>query len=410
LKAWINIREALRAIGAHKLRSILTMLGVVIGVAAVITTVAVGEGAQQKVEQQLRTLGANLLLVTPGVRKKEGVVLQAGSRRSITVEDARAIASGSATVLAVGAYIAGNARLVAGNRNWTTRIAGVTSDYLQAREWKVGLGQPLLPHHEANAAKVVLLGETVAKALFGPGERIGRVIRIKNTPFTVLGVLQQKGQSASGRDQDNIVFMPISTARVRVLGREQIKPSSVHGIVVRVVANEQLRRAAHQIRAILRLRHRLWPDERDDFRIRDLTQIAKTREQAIRQFTLLVGIIASVSLIVGGIGIMNTVLISVTERLREIGIRLAVGAEPGDIRGQFLVESLTLSALGGVLGVAFGLGASFAVTGFLGWPTRVSPEAIGLAIVLSAAVGVVFGLYPAFKAARTEPAVSLRVE
>jgi putative ABC transport system permease protein len=386
------------------------MLGIVIGVAAVITTVAVGEGAQRKVAEQLRTLGANLLLVTPGTRHKQGVALRSGSRRSITVEDVRAIANGSPLVAAAGGYLTGRARIVARDKNWLAPLAGVMPDYLRVREWRVVTGQTLSPRQERDAAKVVLLGQTVRHKLFGDADPVGRVVRIKNTPFTVLGVLQAKGQSAAGRDQDDIVLMPLSTARIRVLGRGRIKPSFVQGIAVKVVSYRSLARAAREIRSILRVRHRLWRDERDDFRIRDLTQVADTRKAALRQFTLLVGIIASVSLVVGGIGIMNTVLISVTERTREIGIRLAVGAEPRDIRWQFLVESLILSALGGTLGVACGLGAARVVTRVLGWATHISPEAIGLAILVSGLVGLLFGLYPAFKAARMDPALSLRTE
>ena len=337
-------------------------------------------------------------------------MLEAGSRRTLTAGDVAAIRRGSGLVDSVGGYLVGRVRLVAGNRNWTTAVAGITPGYFRARQWVVREGSAITPGDDEHLGKVVVVGETVARALFGDrGQRVGRRIRINNTPFRVVGVLQAKGQSAAGRDQDNIVFMPISTARVRVLGRGRVKPTEVSGIVVRVTP-ARLRRAAHEIRLILRQRHRLWPDERDDFRIRDLTQIAKTREAAIRQFTILVGIIASVSLFVGGIGIMNTVLISVAERTREIGIRLAVGAQPSDIRGQFLVESLVLSTLGGILGVLFGMAVATALTHLVGWPAHVSAEASVMAFLLSALIGLAFGLYPALKAARTEPSVSLRVE
>ena len=410
MRAGTGIRVAMRSLRAHKLRSASTMLGIVIGVAAVITMVAVGQGAQQRIAEQLRSLGANLLLVTPGARTKEGVRLKAGSLASLTVEDARAIGSESPFVVATGAYLSGRSQVIAGNKNWSTLIAGVSLGFLAAREWPVARGQGLSDAHLEAAAKVVVLGRTVARALFSEAEPIGRAVRIRNTPFVVIGVLARKGQNAAGRDQDDVVMMPLTTARIRILGRGRVRSNAVHGILVKVVAHDRMGTAAAEVRALLRQRHRLWPDQKNDFRIRDMTAVAKTRKAALRQFTWLVAIIASVSLVVGGIGIMNTMVVSINERTREIGIRMAVGAEPRDLRRQFLTESLALSGIGGAVGVAAGIGAAALVTQWLGWATVIRPMTVLVAFGFSAVIGVVFGLYPAIKAARLDPIEALRAE
>jgi putative ABC transport system permease protein len=401
-----------RALRANLLRSVLTMLGIVIGVAAVIAMVAVGSGAQTQVDSQIRSLGSNLLLVQPGSSRDGAVRLGAGSRHSLTEDDAVAIAAEVSGVLTAAPTVAGNAHLVHGNLNWATLVGGVTPDYLIARDWSVAEGRVFTSEEITAAAKVAVLGATVVKELFPEENPLGQVVRIANVPFTVIGVLGEKGQaSASGRDQDDVALIPLSAAKLRVLGaRSQVSRRAVDFIMVKATSTSAMAPAQQQIARLLRQRHRLPPDAEDDFQVREPAAAMEAQAAAARTLTLFLASVASVSLVVGGISIMNIMLVSVTERTREIGLRQAVGAQRGDIRSQFLIEAVMLCLLGGLTGIALGIGAAIVMAEFLGWPIFVSPSAILVAFGFAGAVGIFFGFYPAHKASRLNPIEALRFE
>ena len=404
------LRLALRALAVNKLRSALTMLGIIIGVGAVIVMIAVGSGAQARVEEQIRALGSNLLLVMSGATTSGGVRLGFGSGFTLSEDDAAAINRDIPEALAAPA-LRGGAQVVWGNTNWSTQIFGVTPEYLDARQWLLASGRVFEPAETAGAGKVAILGQTVAKQLFGSADPLDQVIRIKRVPFTVIGVLEAKGQSMLGHDQDDLILMPLATARSRVLGTASAaKQRSVGTIWVKVAEGYDTRAAEEQVRSLLRQRHRLQPGADDDFSLRNLAEVMAAQEASSRVLTLLLAAVASVSLVVGGIGIMNIMLVSVTERTREIGLRMAAGARTRDILGQFLVEAVTLSLIGGIAGVTIGLGASYAIAGFAGWRILIAPEAVALAVAFAFAIGVFFGFYPARKAARLNPVEALRFE
>jgi putative ABC transport system permease protein len=410
MKLGALLQIALRALAANKLRSALTMLGIVIGVAAVIVMIAVGAGAQARVEEQIRSLGSNLLLIMSGARTQGGVRLPQGSNQSLSEDDAIAINQEIADALAAPA-VRGGAQVVAGNANWSTQIYGTTPEYLQVREWPLAAGRGFTPAEMARAGKVCLLGATVARELFGDADPLDQVIRIKRVPFTVVGVLETKGQSLMGSDQDDIIVVPISSARSRVLGAPaQARQRAVGTIWVKVAQGQDTRAVEQQVRALLRQRHRLQPGADDDFSLRNLAEVMAAQEASSRVLALLLAAVASVSLLVGGIGIMNIMLVSVTERTREIGVRMAVGARTRDILGQFLVEAVTLSLIGGLAGVALGVAGAMAIGAFAGWRVVLSPTAVVLAVAFAFAIGVFFGLYPARKAARLSPVEALRLE
>ena len=404
------LRVALRALAINKLRSTLTMLGIIIGVAAVIVMIAVGSGAQARVEEQIRSLGSNLLLILSGATTSGGVRLGFGSNLTLSEDDAAAIAREIPEVIAAPA-LRGSAQIVWGNQNWSTVIFGVTPEYLEAREWELAAGRIFDPSDQAGATKVCLLGATVARQLFGGVDPIGQTIRVRRVPFTVIGVLETKGQSMMGTDQDDLILMPLSTARKRVLGTTNLaKQRSVGTIWVKVPDGHDMKAAEEQVRALLRQRHRLQPGQDDDFSLRNLEEVASAQEASSRVLALLLAAVASVSLVVGGIGIMNIMLVSVTERTREIGLRRAVGARTRDILGQFLVEAVTLSLIGGLAGIALGLAAALAIAQFAGWRILVSPAAVALAVAFAFVIGVFFGFYPARKAAHLNPVEALRFE
>jgi putative ABC transport system permease protein len=412
MNAWECVRSAVRALRANLLRSALTMLGIVIGVAAVIAMVAIGSGAQTQVADQIRSLGANLLLVQPGSESEGAVRLGAGSGQSLTEEDAAAIAAEVPGVVAAAPTVAGNAHLVHGNLNWSTLVGGVTPDYLVARDWKVAQGRVLTSEEVESAAKVVLLGTTVTRELFSDEEPLDQIVRIANVPFKVIGVLGEKGQaSASGRDQDDVALLPLTTARLRLLGaRSQVSRHAVDFIMVKASSTETMAPVQQQIERLLRQRHRLPPNADDDFQVREPAAAMEAQAAAARSLTWFLAAVASVSLVVGGISIMNIMLVSVTERTREIGLRQAVGARPRDIRNQFLIEALVLCLLGGITGIGIGIGAAIALAEVVGWPIFVSPLAIVVAFGFAGAVGVFFGFYPALKASRLDPIEALRFE
>jgi putative ABC transport system permease protein len=405
-----SARIALRALRVNKLRSALTMLGIIIGVGAVIAMVSVGAGAQARVAEQIQSLGSNLIIVMSGSVTSSGIRLGQGSQLTITEDDAAAIAREIPSVQVAAPSNRGTAQVVYGNLNWSTVIQGVTADYLEARDWPVESGRPFAPEDNDGATKVALLGQTTALNLFGDADPLGQIIRIKKVPFTVVGILSRKGQSSWGQDQDDIILIPLSTAKKKVLGVSQANPRSVGSISIKVRAGEDMREAEDQIRALLRQRHRLQPAQDDDFWLRNLSEVLQTQEESSKVMTYLLAAIASVSLLVGGIGIMNIMLVSVTERTREIGLRMAVGARGRDILLQFLVEAITLSLIGGVIGIAFGLGGSRVISYLAEWRTLVSAEAIALAFGFSALIGIFFGFYPARKAARLDPIEALRYE
>jgi len=404
------LRVALRSLAVNKLRSALTMLGIVIGVGAVIVMIAVGAGAQQRVEEQIRALGSNLLLVMPGSTTAGGVRMGFGSGSTLTEDDVLAVNREIPEALAAPA-LRGSAQVVWGNANWSTQIYGVTPEYLDVRQWPLASGRSFEPAEMAGAGKVALIGATVARQLFGSSDPVDQVIRIKRVPFTIVGVLETKGQSLMGTDQDDLILMPLSTARTRVIGSANAaKQRSVGTIWVKVADGLDTKVVEDQVRGLLRQRHRLQAGADDDFSLRNLAEVMAAQEASSRVLALLLAAVASVSLLVGGIGIMNIMLVSVTERTREIGLRMAVGARTRDILGQFLVEAVTLSLIGGLIGVALGVGAAVAIANFAGWRVALSPEAVALAVAFAFVIGVFFGFYPARKAARLNPVEALRFE
>ena len=403
-------RVALRALRVNPLRSALTMLGIIIGVGAVIAMVSVGAGAQARVAEQIRALGSNLILILPGSVATTGVRLGFGTRPSITQEDAVAIAREVGSIHAAAPSVRGRDQVIWGNTNWSTAIQGTTPDYEEARQWPVTSGRWFNQEEADGAAKVVLLGQTVAENVFGGADPVGAVVRVAGVPLTVVGVLERKGQSSWGQDQDDVVFIPIWTANKRVLGPTKPSATSANAITVRVRDGESMKVAEQEIRDLLRQRHKLQGYQEDDFWIRNLSEMLQAEEASSRVLTMLLAAIASVSLMVGGIGIMNIMLVSVTERTREIGLRMAVGARGRDIRTQFLVEAVTLSLTGGLIGIAIGLAGSYAIAYFAEWRILINPEAILLAFGFSATVGIFFGFYPAQKASQLNPIEALRYE
>ena len=408
---WLaSIRIALRALRVNKLRSSLTMLGIIIGVAAVITMIGVGTGAQARVEEQIKALGSNLIMLLPGSVTSGGVRMGAGSRNTLTEDDSYAIQREIQEVQAAAPQLRGTGQVVAGNNNWSTVFYGVTPEHFEVRNWVIASGKGFDAADLAGSAKVALLGETVIRNLFGDGDPIGQVIRIRKVPFVVIGTLGRKGQSLLGQDQDDVILMPISTARNRVLGGNIAKQRTVGSVFVKVRDEADMSEAEGLIRSLLRQRHRLQQGQDDDFTLRNLSEVLQAQEQSSRIMTLLLAAVASVSLLVGGIGIMNIMLVSVTERTREIGLRMAVGARGRDILMQFLVEAVTLALIGGLLGIFLGVGGSYAIGHFAEWRTELNLQAIALAVGFAAAIGVFFGFYPARKASRLLPIEALRYE
>jgi putative ABC transport system permease protein len=354
VSVWQSVRIAGRALQVNKLRSALTMLGIIIGVAAVIAMVGVGAGAQARVAEQIQSLGSNLIIVLSGSVTSSGIRLGTGSQLTISEDDSTAIAREVPHVLVAAPSVRGTSQVVYGNLNWATVIQGVTPDYFEARDWPVTDGRAISPEDVDGATKVALLGQTTALNLFGESEPLGQIIRIKKVPFTVVGVLSRKGQDSWGQDQDDVILMPISTAKKKVLGVSQANPRAVGSISIKIRPDEDMAEAENQIRALLRQRHRLQPFQDDDFWLRNLSEVLQTQEESSKVMTYLLAAIASVSLLVGGIGIMNIMLVSVTERTREIGLRMAIGAKLRHVRLQFVIEAVLLSLVGGALGIGFG--------------------------------------------------------
>ncbi len=404
-----TLKVALLALATNKMRSALTMLGIIIGVAAVIVMIAVGAGAQARVEEQIRSLGSNLMVILSGTTSSSGARLGFGSGVSLTEDDASALAREIPSVSASGT-LRGSAQVIYGNTNWSTVVYGSNPEYFDIRDWPLAEGRSFDPIEVSGAAKVAIVGQTVAKNLFGDGDPMDEVIRIKRVPFTVIGVLTKKGQSLQGSDQDDVIFVPLTTARKRVLGASASKQRSVGAIWVKVKEGYDMKNAEADVRALMRQRQRTQPGQDENFYLRNLAEIADAQESASRVLAILLAAVASVSLIVGGIGIMNIMLVSVTERTREIGLRMAVGARGRDILGQFVIEAITLSLIGGLIGTVLGCSTAIAVARFAEWRIELSVEAIVLAFGFSAIVGVIFGWYPARKAAKLAPVEALRYE
>jgi putative ABC transport system permease protein len=409
-----TLRIALRALRTNTLRSGLTMLGIIIGVAAVIAMIAVGKGAQSRVEEQVRSLGANVMVIFPASNTTGGVRSGTGGVQTLTEDDARAIALEVPEVMHAAPTHRGSGQVVFGNQNWWAAVYGVDNDFFEVREWPLVAGRPFEAGELASSGKVIILGQTVARQLFGEDtpfeDMIDRVVRLRRVPLTVIGVAARKGQSAVGQDQDDAVFVPLSTARTRLFGVVQGKLRRINSIWIKVQPGQDMKLAEEAIRTLLRQRHRLAPGQDDDFTLRNLTEVMQAQEAASRAMTGLLAAIASVSLLVGGIGIMNIMLVSVTERTREIGLRMAVGARGGDILSQFLVEAVTLSCIGGAIGVGLGIVAAELVGQSAGWRIEIEPRAVALAFGFAALIGIFFGYYPARKASRLEPIDALRYE
>jgi putative ABC transport system permease protein len=396
---------AFRALRRNKMRSVLTALGIIIGVAAVIAMVGIGNGAKAQVEAQIASLGQNVILIFSGSTTSSGIRTGWGGAGTLKMEDAEAIRREVSGVTAVSEEVPSNTQVAAGNQNWFTRVLGESADYFDIRQWALAEGAPFTPQDVRSANKVCVIGRTTATQIFGNDDPVGQILRIKNVPFTVTGVLTAKGLSAQGSDQDDVIVMPYTSAMKRVSGG-----TTLRNINVQVADANQLPAAQQQIISLLRQRHNIRAGKDDDFTVRGQQEIADMATAQSKTMTVLLGAIAGVSLVVGGIGIMNIMLVSVTERTREIGTRMAVGAHGSDILMQFLIEAVSLSSVGGLIGVVLGVGASQFLAWKFQWPTLISISSIVIAFLFSAAVGIFFGFYPARKAAALDPIEALRYE
>jgi putative ABC transport system permease protein len=403
-----TFKIALRALWVNKMRSFLTMLGIIIGVGAVITMLAVGTGASEKIAEQIASVGSNLIMVIPGSITQGGIRMGSGSNSTLTSADAEAIEKECSAVSAVAPIVNTSAQVVYGNQNWATGIYGTFPGILEVKDCKLVAGRNFVDQDIRSASKVCILGQTVVDNLFGGIDPIGQIIRIKKVPFTVIGILETKGQSIVGQDQDDVVYIPLTTAQKKIVASHV--PGMVRSIMVKARSAEDMSLAETQVTELLRQKHHSGPNKEDDFTVRNLSQMMQVAEQSANVMTILLGAIASISLLIGGIGIMNIMLVSVTERTREIGIRMAIGAKTWDIRIQFIIEALTLSMIGGIFGITLGVTGSSILSAVAGWTTIVSPLSIILAFSFSGLIGVFFGFYPAYKASLLNPIDALRYE
>ena len=401
----MTFRIALRALARNKLRAFLTMLGIIIGVGAVIAMVAIGEGAKATIRSQISALGTNVLVILPGSNVQGGVRAGSGNRYTLLDSDARAMTRELRSIAYASPVLRRQEQVIAGNLNWGTLAQGVAPEFEQIRDWQIESGRFLHEGDMDSAAKVTVIGQTVARQLFGNDDPIDSVIRIRNIPFRVVGLLVGKGQTGHGQDQDDTVMVPYTTMQKRLM-----RITYVQSIVVRAISAEKVPEAQEQITLLLRQRHRIAEGREDDFTVRNLSDIAEAAQSTARVMAVLLGSVAGISLLVGGIGIMNIMLVSVTERTREIGIRMAVGARGRDIMLQFLVDAVVMAATGGGIGILLGIGSSEVLKLWANWPTLVSPSIVAIAFLFSGAVGVFFGFYPAKKASTLDPIEALRYE
>jgi putative ABC transport system permease protein len=408
IEIFLSLKVALRALRVNKLRSSLTMLGIIIGIASVIVMIAIGSGANQLLAEQIASIGSNLILIIPGTTTSGGLRAGAGSVPTLTYDDVRAIGNECPSVALVAPTVRGTAQVVYGNMNWSTLIQGVTPEFLAIRDWPAVSGRSLTQADVDGARKFCLIGQTVAEMLSGSEDPVGKIVRIRKVPFTVVGLLGRKGQSPQGTDQDDVILMPITTAQRKLLGTHFL--NTVGAILVQAKSQDVLEQAEEEITALLDQRHRIGPTKERDFSVRNLSEILSVSQQSSRIMSTLLGAVASISLVVGGIGIMNIMLVSVTERTREIGIRMAIGAKQRDILLQFLTEAITLTIVGGIAGMVIGIGVAAAVSRFFSWPALISSEAIAVAFLFSGGVGIFFGFYPARRAAGLDPIEALRYE
>jgi putative ABC transport system permease protein len=401
------IRVAFRALQRNKMRAALTMLGIIIGVSAVVAMVSIGQGAQATVQAQIDSIGTNLLFVTAGAQNVGGVRSGTGDTgtNTLTVDDLEAIKREVPSVSMVTPTVNARGQLVAGNMNWNTSIQGVSEEYPEVRKWTVQGGSFFTEGDVRTAARVLVIGQTIADNMFAGMDPIGQTIRVQNLPFRVVGVMARKGQDPQGRDQDDVAFTPYTTVQKKILGSPRLQIAYVSA-----VSPDATYTAQQQISELLRQRHKLGPNEPDDFAVRNMSDIAQAANETNNTMTMLLACIAGVSLLVGGIGIMNIMLVSVTERTREIGIRMAIGARSSAVRSQFLIESVVLSLTGGLFGIILGVAVSLGIPRMLGWPTLISSMAIIGSVIFSVAVGIFFGYYPARKAASLDPIEALRYE
>jgi putative ABC transport system permease protein len=406
----LNLSIALQALKVNKLRSGLTMLGIIIGVAAVIVMIAVGSGAQARVKEQIAGLGSNLMILWAGSVTTAGVRGGSGTAQTLVEDDAWAVMNEIPEIQVAAPTQRGSGQIVWGNATWLASIVGTTPEYFEARDWGLISGRLFEAGEMSGAGKVAIIGQTVARELFGDSDPVDQIIRVRGVPFTVIGLLERKGQSMMGQDQDDIVIIPLTTARNKIFGALQGRIGRVSSIFIKSKDGADMKEAEDKVRELLRQRHRLTGNTPDDFSLRNLTEILQAQEAASKVMAILLAAVASVSLLVGGIGIMNIMLVSVTERTREIGLRLAVGARGKDILSQFLVEAITLSTIGGVLGILLGGFGTWLVAELAAWPVQLSVLSIVLAVGFSAVIGIFFGYYPARKASSMQPIQALRYE
>lgn len=405
-----SLRSALNAIRLNAMRSALTTLGIIIGVASVIVMTAIGSGARKQIEDQISSLGTNMLTLSPGSRRLRGRRSEAGTARPFSENDMEALLDQIPGISLATGSLSTTAPLIYGNQNWTTSVTGVHAEFPEVQDWEIEDGRFFTDREARSGVKFVVLGSTVAQKLFGAASPVGEQIRVRGVPFKVIGTMVKRGQSGGWRDRDDIAFVPISTARSRLASEKSSVPNPVGQIYVKVANTEQLPEVEAEITALLRARRRLSAAREDDFSVRNIAEIVKTRRAAQQTLAWLLAATAAISLVVGGIGIMNIMLVSVTERTREIGLRMAVGARRRDILTQFLTESIVLCLLGGAIGLALGVGLAFVVAQIAEWPVLINPQIIALGIGASAAVGLIFGFLPARKAARLNPIDALRYE
>ncbi len=405
-----SLSVAWTALRANLLRSILTTLGIIIGVASVIVLVSVGSGARSEVEKQIASLGSNMLVIFSGSSRVMGRAAGAGTDLPLSEQDLAAVRDKVPGVVAISGQLNGSGPIVYGNTNWTTTLSGVHADFASVRDWQIVAGRDFTLQDVRASAKVAVIGQTVVKQLFQGEDPIGATIRVKNTPFQVVGVLGIKGPSSFGRDQDDLVLMPMTTARGQIIGKSQVQTDQVGQVYIKFDPTTDLKDAQEDIEALMRQRRKTQAGEEENFSVRNLAEFMKARTEVLSTMTYLLAATSIISLIVGGIGIMNIMLVSVTERTREIGLRIAVGARHGDILRQFLVEAVTLCMVGGVIGTLLGIASATLIASAAQWPVLISPSVIGLALGAAAATGIIFGFFPARRAASFNPIDALRSE